>query len=194
MPPPLILASTSRYRRELLGRLGLPFACIAPEVDEDEVKNEAGLSPRQIAERLAERKAAAVAARHPEAVVIGSDQLGHLDGALLGKPGSAEAAAGQLATLAGRTHELVTAVCVLAAGARHAHTDIARLTMRLLSRAAIARYVAADEPADCAGGYKLERRGIALFSAIDCADHTAITGLPLLWTANCLAGLGYDLP
>jgi septum formation protein len=190
----LILASTSRYRQELLSRLGLPFACHAPGVDEDAVKTDRNLGPRQVAEILAERKARAVAVRHPEAVVIGSDQLAHLDGAVLGKPGTAEAAEAQLARLAGRTHELVTAVCIVHPGGVERITDLAHLTMRSQSTEALARYVAADRPLDCAGAYKLECRGIALFSAIACDDHTAITGLPLIWTAGVLGRLGFSIP
>ena len=192
--PRLILASTSRYRKELLSRLGLPFECLAPGVDEEAIKSDRALSPRQVAEVLAERKAQAVARLHPEAVVIGSDQLAHLDGVVLGKPGTVEGAQAQLATLAGRTHELVTAVCVVHPGGVIRTTDLAHLTMRALSAAALARYVAADRPLDCAGAYKLECRGIALFSAITCADHTAITGLPLMWTTQVLDRLGFALP
>ena len=190
----LILASTSRYRQELLARLGVAFTCQAPGVDEDSVKADRALGPRQVAEILAERKAQAVAARHPGAVVIGSDQLAHLDGDVLGKPGTAEAAEAQLARLAGRTHELVTAVCIIHPGGVERLTDLARLSMRPLAAAAIARYVAADRPLDCAGAYKLECRGIALFSAVACADHTAITGLPLIWTAGVLGRLGIPTP
>lgn len=190
----LILASTSRYRRELLSRLGVPFLCQAPGVDEDAVKNDRSLGPRQVAEVLAERKARAVFTQHPTAVVIGSDQLAHLDGAVLGKPGTPEAAQAQLARLAGRTHELVTAVCIVHPGGAERHADLAQLTMRPLPPDALARYVAADQPLDCAGAYKLECRGIALFSAIACSDHTAITGLPLIWTASTLARLGFQSP
>lgn len=190
----LILASTSRYRQELLGRLGVPFVSQAPGVDEDAVKTDRSLGPRQVAEILAERKARAVAERHPGAVVIGSDQLAHLDGAVLGKPGTAGAAEAQLARLAGRTHELVTAVCIIHPGGIERIADLAHLTMRPLSSEAIARYVAADQPLDCAGAYKLECRGIGLFSAIACADHTAITGLPLIWTAGVLGRLGFAIP
>lgn len=190
----LILASTSRYRQELLARLGVPFTCQAPGVDEDAVKTDRTLGPRQVAEILAERKARAVAQRHPDAVVIGSDQLAHLDGAVLGKPGTVEAADAQLARLAGRTHELVTAVCVVHPAGVERVTDLAHLAMRPLSREAIARYVAADRPLDCAGAYKLECRGIGLFSAVACSDHTAITGLPLMWTAGVLARLGFSVP
>ena len=192
--PVLVLASTSRYRKELLSRLGVDFQCQAPGVDEDEVKADRSLSPRQVAEVLAERKARAVAERLPGAVVIGSDQLAHLDGEVLGKPGSHQGACAQLGRLAGRTHELVTAVCVVHPGGVERVTDLAHLAMRPLSAAAIARYVDADQPLDCAGAYKLECRGIALFSAVRCADHTAITGLPLIWTAGVLARLGFAFP
>lgn len=192
--PDLILASTSRYRKELLGRLALPFACEAPGVDEDAVKADGSLSPRQVAEILAERKARAVAARHPQAVVIGSDQLAQIDGQVLGKPGTAAGAEAQLARLAGRTHELVTAVCIVHPGGCERLTDIARLRMRPLDAAAIARYVAADRPLDCAGAYKLECLGIALFEQVACDDHTAITGLPLVWTSGVLARLGFAVP
>ncbi|MCS6969756.1 MAG: nucleoside triphosphate pyrophosphatase [Planctomycetota bacterium] len=191
--PPLVLASSSRYRRALLARLGLPFAWEAPEIDE-EASERSALPPRAIAEQLAERKARAVAARHPQAVVIGSDQLAHLDGELLGKPGSAAAAEQQLARLAGREHELVTAVCVLHPQGAERATVVARLRMRALDAASIARYVAADQPLDCAGSYKLEQRGIALFERIACEDHTAIVGLPLLWLSGTLIRLGFPLP
>lgn len=193
MPPPLILASTSRYRRELLERLGLAFVQVAPEVDEDAIKNE-GLPPRRVAEILAQRKAAAVAARHPGAVVIGSDQLVADGATVIGKAGSRERAEAQLRGLRGRSHELVTAVHVIHPGGAEHHLTIATLAMRPLGDDAIARYVAADDPVDCAGSYKLERRGIALFSAIACDDHSAIIGLPLIWLAGVLAGLGYEVP
>jgi septum formation protein len=193
MPPPLILASTSRYRKELLGRLGLAFTAEAPGVDEDAIKG-AGLAPRQVAETLAGRKAAAVVGRHPGAVVIGSDQLVALDGDVLGKAGTREAAVAQLRRMRGRTHELITAVSIIHPGGTLEHTAIARLAMRDLADDALARYVVADDPVDCAGSYKLECRGIALFARIDCDDHSSIVGLPLLWLTGALAGLGYPVP
>lgn len=192
--PPLILASTSRYRKELLGRLGLPFQAVAPGVDEEAIKG-AGLAPQQVAETLAERKAVAIAQRHPDAVVIGSDQLVALDGQVLGKAGTPERAVAQLCAMRGRTHELVTAVCVIQPGVTpHRHTAIARLSMRNLDDAALERYVAADTPVDCAGSYKLECRGIALFDRVDCDDHSAIIGLPLIWLSGLLGRLGYPVP
>lgn len=193
MTAPLILASTSRYRRELLERLGVAFAVEAPGVDEDEIKG-AGLAPLRVAETLAERKAAAVAARHPQAVVIGSDQLAALGDRVLGKPGTPERALDQLRAMRGQTHELITAVNVHHPGGCERHVAIARLTMRGLDEAALARYVAADQPLDCAGSYKLERRGVALFERIDCDDHSSIIGLPLLWLTATLARLGYPVP
>lgn len=194
MPPPeLILASTSPYRRALLERLAVPFRAVAPDFDEEAFPRE-GLTPRALAEALARGKAEAVAAREPAAVVIGSDQLVALDGRILGKPGDPARAADQLQAMAGRTHELITAMVVLAPGRRFEHTDVARLTMRPLDRAAIERYVARDLPVDCAGSYKLERGGVALFRRVESDDHAAITGLPLLALAEILAGLGFAIP
>lgn len=195
----LVLASTSPYRRELLARLGLPFDAVAPDVDEDAVKAR-GLAPRAIAEHLARAKAEAVLAAvggpgSEPVVVVGSDQVCAVGERVLDKPGTAQRATKQLAALRGRTHELVTAVHLAASdGCAWSHTDVARLAMRDLDDAALARYVAADAPLDCAGSYKLESLGIALFASIDCADHTAIVGLPLVALANELARRGFELP
>jgi septum formation protein len=189
----LVLASTSRYRRELLARLGIPFRCLAPDVDEDAFKIP-GVSPRAVAERLAHEKASRVAETAPGATVIGGDQLVALDGRILGKPGSREAAEAQLRALAGRAHELVTAIVVAHEGRILAHTDVAVLEMRPLDEAAIGRYLDADAPYDCAGAYKLEARGITLFSRISAADHSAITGLPLIALTALLGELGFVIP
>jgi septum formation protein len=185
----IILASTSRYRRELLARLGIQFQCVAPPIDEDALKDPA-LSGRVLAQSLAAAKASSVAALHPEAVVIGSDQTCTCEGVLLHKPGSFSAACQQLARLSGKTHELNTAVCLMYSGRTELHVDVTRLTMHSLSEAEIDRYVAADEPYDCVGSYKLEQRGISLFDRIDSEDHTAITGLPLLFVARILRQWG----
>lgn len=195
-PPPLVLASTSRYRRELLERLGVPFTAAAPDCDEDAFKARSR-SPRGLAEELALAKAESLRAAHPGAAILGGDQVATVDGEILGKPGTREAAAAQLERLSSRgrrEHLLITAVALIHGGRVLRHTDVARLTLRPLTRAQIERYVAADDPVDCAGSYKLERRGIALFAAIDAADHTAITGLPLIWLAGALAGLGFEVP
>lgn len=193
----LLLASTSRYRRQLLERLGVPFRVLAPDCDEEALKRP-DLAPQALAEELALAKAASLGAANPRATIIGSDQVAAVadgDGWLiLGKPGSPERAIDQLARLAGRTHLLITAVAVLHRGRIERHTDVTRLTMRALARDQLARYVAADQPLDCAGAYKLEARGVALFSRIDSADHSAITGLPLMALTGILAGLGYQIP
>jgi septum formation protein len=189
----VILASTSPYRRQLLERLGLPFEVEAPGVDEGTVQG-LGYAPRRLAEELAAAKAAAVARRHPAALVIGSDQVCALGERIFGKPGTAAAAVEQLSLLSGRTHELLTAVCLRRGEQVLSHTDVARLTLRELPLEALGRYVAADRPLDCAGSYKLEQRGIALFERLECEDHSAITGLPLLALCRMLRAFGVELP
>ncbi|MCZ7648527.1 MAG: Maf family protein [Planctomycetota bacterium] len=190
--PDLILASTSPYRRRLLERLGAPFRCVAPECDEAAVKAE-GLPPRMLAEKLARLKAASIAAREPHAVVLGGDQIAVGPLGILDKPGAPEAAAAQLRQLSGRTHELITAVAVQRGDVVRDHTDVARLTMRELDATRIEAYLDADQPWDCAGSYKLESRGIGLFERIECADFTAIEGLPLMALAGILRELGVGL-
>lgn len=194
-PPSLILASTSPYRRAQIERLGVPFRAVAPAVDEEALKDRwRDCSPRELAERLAASKARSIAEIEPDATVIGGDQLVELDGEILGKPGTTERAEAQLARMAGRTHHLITALAVVHAGAVHAHTEVAALAVRPLSAEAIRRYVAADHPVDCAGSYKIEGRGIALFERVDCADHSAIIGVPLIALATILRGIGFAIP
>jgi septum formation protein len=191
----LILASTSPYRRALVERLGVPFRSVAPPVDEDALK--AALpeaSPRDLAAHLAHAKAAAVAAIEPDAVVIGGDQLVSLDGTILGKPGTVDLAVDQLRRMAGRTHELMTALSVIHAGKAYAHLDVTSLTVRPLTPDEIHRYVEVDRPLDCAGSYKLEARGIALFERIESADHSAIVGVPLIALTSILRSLGFAIP
>lgn len=189
----LILASTSPYRLALMKRLGLPFRALASGVDEAAFKDQ-GLDPRDLAERLALAKATSLAGDWPEATLIGSDQLVAFEGRILGKPGSLENARDQLLILAGRTHELVTALAVWHQGRVWTHMDRTRLSVRSLTFEEIARYVEADRPLDCAGSYKLEERGIVLFDRIETEDHSAITGLPLIALATILRGLGYAVP
>jgi septum formation protein len=189
----LVLASTSRYRRELLGRLGVAFRWRAPGVDEEAWKSE-GAPPRQTAEQLALAKALRVAAEEPGATVIGADQVVAFRGLSLGKPGGREGAIEQLLRMAGEAHELYTAIAVAHEGKVHPYTDVATMRMRALSRAEIERYVDADEPFDCAGSYKLEARGILLFERIVAEDHSAISGLPLIALTTILRGLGVTLP
>lgn len=189
----LILASTSRYRRALLERLGVPFQCETPQVDEEAFKSR-GYSPRELAETLAAEKATSLSRAFPTATIIGSDQVAACEGRILGKPGTTERAIAQLESLAGRTHQLITAVAVWHAGQLHRHTDVTTLHMRTLQRNELERYVAADEPLDCAGAYKLEQRGITLFSAIESADQTAIIGLPLIALTTMLCECGFVIP
>lgn len=194
--PKLILASTSPYRREQLARLGIPFRWAAPGVDEEALKG-AGLPPRELAARLAEAKAAAVGRLEPSDTdfwTLGGDQVASCAGRLLGKPGSAAVAIEQLEFLAGKEHELSTSFCLWSPARSITHTDIAILRMRSLTRAEIERYVAADQPLDCAGSYKLEARGIALFESVSTPDQTAITGLPLIALSTLLRERGFVVP
>jgi septum formation protein len=189
----LILASTSPYRRALLARLGVPFECVAPETDESRVAAEL---PAQMALRLARRKAEAVAARFPESVVIGSDQIALRGHDLLGKPGSVEACRQQLQQSSGQELQFLTAVHVIDGPQRHTESHVDRTTVRFreLTSAEIERYVAADNPLDCAGGFKAESLGIALFERIESEDPTGLTGLPLIWLCGALRRAGISAP
>ena len=192
---PIVLASTSRYRQELLARLGLPFESLAPPFDEEAEKARlAGLDEEALSLALARGKAVSVARVRPEAIVIGSDQIAVIDGERLDKPGSVERACAQLARLAGRTHRLVTSTVVVheAAGVVLEHVDVHSLAMRALTAAQIAGYVSRDRPLDCAGSYKSESLGIALFERIEGEDATAVVGLPLTAVTRMLASLGVD--
>ncbi len=190
---PLILGSTSRYRQDLLKRLGLPFSVEAPEVDETPLPDEA---PAALAHRLALAKARAVAARHPEAVVIGSDQVADLHGLALGKPGSHERAVAQLRQMSGQTVQFQTALAVvcLATGMERGDLAVVNVVFRQLSDAEIERYLRIEQPYDCAGSAKSEGLGIALLDRIDNDDPTALVGLPLIRTARLLREAGMVLP
>ena len=190
--PRLVLASTSRYRRELLERFGLPFDCIAPGVDETPVDGE---SPDALVQRLARAKAGAVARSLPDACVIGSDQLAAFDGHVLGKPGTSARAIAQLASMSGRDVEFLTALCVMRGEHEVGlHVDRTVVRFRALSTAEIERYVEAERPFDCAGSFKSEGRGITLFDAIETRDPTALIGLPLIATSRLLRDAGFELP
>jgi septum formation protein len=192
MQRPVILASTSRYRRELLSRLRLPFDVQPPDVDETP---RGGESPRALAERLALEKAHAVAARFPEAVVIGSDQVADLDGEPLGKPGDHARATAQLRRMRGQTLVFQTAVAVVCHASGFVQRDLApvRVVFRALSDDAIENYLQAEQPYDCAGSAKSEGLGIALLDAIDSDDPTALVGLPLIRTCRMLRAAGVEL-
>lgn len=191
----LVLASTSRYRRELLARLVADFRVVAPDVDETP---RAGEAPADLASRLAEAKARAVALRCPGAVVIGSDQVAELDGRPVGKPGGRDAALAQLVASSGRTVVFHTAVCVADARTAppkvQAAMDRTDVVFRTLGLDEIARYVDRENPLDCAGGFKSEGAGIALFERIESRDPTALIGLPLIALAGLLRVAGFTLP
>jgi septum formation protein len=189
---PLVLASTSRYRRELLQRLALPFEVDRPEVDETPLPGE---TPPGLAIRLAEAKALAVAARHPAAWVIGSDQVADRDGQPLGKPGDRETALAQLLAASGRPVRFHTAFCLVGPdGRRLAGLDLTEVRFRPLARDEILRYLDAEQPYDCAGSFKCEGLGIVLFEAIQTRDPTALVGLPLIALAAALREAGFRLP
>jgi len=191
--PRLVLASTSAHRKALLERLRLPFVCIPPGVDESHFHRTAA-DPMHLASVLARAKAEAVAARYPEDVIIGSDQVAEIDREVLDKPGTRERAIEQLARLAGRFHRLHTAVTVLRPGGAETDLVTVRLHMRALDHDAIERYVDADSPLDCCGSYKIESLGIALFDAIETEDATAIQGLPMIKLSQRLREAGFRLP
>ena len=191
--PRLILASTSAYRRELLTRLRVPFECHAPGCDEQRLPGEPAAA---LAARLARLKADTVAARHPGSLVIGSDQVAVRGDAILGKPGTVERCTEQLLQSSGREVAFLTAVHVVDGrrGRAEAHLDRTLVQFRTLDADEIARYVAADQPLDCAGGFKAESLGIGLFERIDSADPTALTGLPLIWLSGALRRAGIPVP
>lgn len=187
----LLLASTSPYRRALLQRLALPFDCVRPDVDESPL---AGEPPRALAVRLAAAKAAEVAKRYPGAWVIGSDQVADLDGHPLGKPGSVPAAQAQLAAMSGKMVHFHTAICLTRDAEQLHAVDTTSVRFRDLQAAEIARYVDAEQPLDCAGSFKCEGLGIALFDAIDNRDPTALVGLPLIALCGLLRQAGFAVP
>ncbi len=191
--PDLILASSSVYRRQLLDRLGMRYRVISPDIDEFLAPGEA---PTEAALRLARVKAAAVAARHPESLVIGSDQIAVLNGECLGKPGDAFRAATQLAAMSGQTLVFHTAVCLLnaASGREQLESVPTTVVMRTLNAAEIERYLRHDRPFDCAGSAKIESLGIALTERVSTDDPTALIGLPLIVLCRMLRAEGVALP
>ncbi len=189
--PPLILGSTSRYRRELLQRLRLPFEVHAPQVDETPRPDEA---PSALALRLAIAKARAVAAQFPDAAVIGSDQVADLEGQPVGKPGDHARATEQLRAMRGKAVVFQTAVAVvcLARGYEASSLVPVKVRFRDLRDEEIEHYLRAEQPYDCAGSAKSEALGIALLDAIESDDPTALVGLPLIRTCELLRGAGVD--
>ena len=187
--PRLILASSSAYRRELLGRLHLPFEAIAPHIDETPL---AGESPEATALRLARAKAEAVALQHPGALVIGSDQVATLDGEQIGKPGDHARALAQLQKMRGREVVFHTALCLWDGRNKHAQVENVQVFVRFrdLPDAELDAYLRIEQPYDCAGSAKNEGLGIALLERIDSSDPTALTGLPLIALTGMLRRAG----
>ena len=189
---PLVLGSTSPYRRELLARLRIPFTVAAPDVDETPNPGE---TPMQLACRLAMAKARAVASQFPASVVIGSDQVADLDGLPLGKPGTHARAVTQLRQMRGKTVIFQTAVAVVCQESKFAQMDLAQVKVKFrdLSDAEIEAYLLAETPYDCAGSAKSEGLGIVLLDAIENDDPTALVGLPLIRTCQMLSAAGIEL-
>lgn len=191
--PELILASTSPYRRALLERFGLAFTALPPKTSEDPLPGEL---PPDRALRLAVAKAQAIASLHPDAVVIGSDQVAAADGKVLHKPGDAARCRAQLTAASGSSARFHTACAVIAPrpGIRMVHIDTTTVFFRSLTGQEIDRYVERERPFDCAGGFRAEGLGISLFESIESRDPTAIVGLPLIWLACALRRAGFELP
>ena len=189
--PPLILASTSVYRRELLQRLRIPFEVISPKVDETPLTGESTL---ELALRLANAKAAAVAKDHPTAWVIGSDQVADLCGAAIGKPGNFERALAQLQLMRGQTVTFHTALCLMKGDTQTTLNSPTEVTFRKLSDDVLENYLRAEEPYDCAGSAKSEGLGISLLESIKSDDPTALIGLPLIALSGLLRVAGFVIP
>ncbi|MGL6397348.1 Maf family protein [Aeromonas veronii] len=193
MPQNLILASTSRYRKALLEKLGLPFECAAPDVDEQPL---AGESAEALVARLARAKADAIARHRDHGLIIGSDQVCVCNGRILGKPGTIDNAIAQLMAAQGRSVTFYTGLCVVNAATGEAHQLVEPFTVhfRNLDEAAIRRYVEAELPLDCAGSFKCEGMGIVLFKRLEGRDPNALIGLPLIGLIELLERHGIALP
>ncbi len=189
--PPLILASGSRYRAELLGRLQLPFKALPSHVDETP---QPGETPRELTQRLAVAKARALAQDHPQAWILGSDQSAATQGRHLGKPGTLERARAQLKLLSGQTVEFLTAVALIRGTKLLQGLDVTTVRFRRLDEPTIERYLAAEPALDCAGSFKCEGLGVSLFEEIRSSDPTGLVGLPLIRTAALLREAGFTIP
>lgn len=192
MPPPIVLASTSIYRKELLEKLGLPFIAQTPNFDEEPLKKSQALNPIDLAKALAAGKAKSLSTATN--CVIGGDQLVAFAGKTLGKPKTLEKAKEQLMLLNGQTHELITAVHIIYQGQEYPILNVTQMHMRSLTEEQIDSYLQKDNPLDCAGSYKIEKSGLSLFSKIKSTDFSAIQGLPLMAITDCLSKLHYSIP
>ena len=190
----LVLASTSVVPRNASGEAGTSVSLPRASGRRGGDETLGDWEPRKLADHLALAKAQSLCEAEPNATIIGSDQLVCFEERIFGKPGTAEGAVEQLSAMAGRSHQLITAVAVWTQAQTYVHTDITTMHMRPLSRVEVERYVAADRPLDCAGSYKLEERGISLFDRIETQDYTSIMGLPLIALTSLLKTLGYPIP
>jgi len=188
----LILASSSPFRRELLSRLGLKFDPVSPQVNETSLPDE---TPEQIARRLAQSKARSVAADYPNALIIGSDQVAVIGDRIIGKPGNHEQAVDQLTRASGQTMKFYTAVCVLNSATSHMQLDVIPFSVkfRRLDKKTIENYLLREKPYDCAGSFKSEGLGIALFENMSGDDPTALIGLPLIRLIHMLEQEGMTI-
>lgn len=189
----LILASTSKYRAELLQKLGIPFTAQKPTFDEDQAKQQLlseNKSPVVIAEKLSQGKTKSLA--KSDSIVIGGDQLVDFENKILGKSGNFEKAFSQLKSMSGKSHDLITAVTIVADQKMFHLNHVTRLKMKSLTDSEITNYLKKDQPYDCAGSYKIEKSGLILFDEIVCDDFSAIQGLPMIWISKTLKELGYE--
>lgn len=191
--PPIVLASSSSYRRELLTRLQLPFTCHSPDIDETPQANE---SAQALVQRLALSKARALAQHYPQHIIIGSDQVAVLDGKIIGKPLHAEGATQQLSAASGRSLVFLTGLAVIDTRTQIEQVDLVPFTVhfRTLNAAQIQRYIAAEQPFDCAGSFKSEGLGVSLFQATEGSDATSLVGLPLIRLCDMLNVCGIAMP
>lgn len=190
---PLVLASSSPYRRELLNRLRLPFSWAIPDIDETRQPNEDG---DELVRRLAKEKAMALSATHPQHLIIGSDQVAILDQRILGKPHTFERARDQLLAASGKSVTFLTGLALLDSHSGHCQVDSVPFTVhfRELNEAQISRYLHAEQPYDCAGSFKAEGLGISLFRSTEGTDPTSLIGLPLIRLVDMLHNAGADIP
>lgn len=190
---PIVLASSSSYRRGLLDRFLNEYETMSPNVDETGDGSEI---PEHFAARLARQKAEAVSSGHRDALIIGADQIAVLDGRVVGKPGTHQAAVEQLLAASGKSLRFLTAVCVLdpVGRTRHEHLDRTTVRFRRFDRRLAETYLRHDEPYDCAGSFKIEGAGFVLFDSVHTDDPTALIGIPMIWLAETLRRIGYLLP
>lgn len=190
--PPIILASSSSYRRGLLDRFLDEYETLAPDVDESD---DGALDPESLAASLARQKAEAVSSTHRDALIIGADQLAVLDKQVVGKPGDYAKAVEQLLSASGKTMTFLTAICLLDPDSRrrYEHIDKTVVQFRNFDLRLAESYLRHDKPYDCAGSFKIEGAGFVLFESVKTDDPTALIGLPMIWLASCLLELGYLL-